>query len=140
VNVSEPVGRGFVAGLNQPGGNFSGFAILEASMGCKWLELLTEIAPGLKRVAIMFNPDTVRREMEAGHSSRVPSAAFWLGNLRPPKCGGGRAARTRARNFFDLPPRCFQTGLRGVLGSCEALFEASSIEQQVERRPTVGQA
>src|SRR5262249_16161370 len=35
-----------------------GFAILEASLGGKWLELLSEIAPKLKRVAIMFNPDT----------------------------------------------------------------------------------
>jgi putative ABC transport system substrate-binding protein len=44
--------------LNQPGGNITGFAVLEASLGGKWLELLSEIAPGLKRAAIMFNPDT----------------------------------------------------------------------------------
>jgi putative ABC transport system substrate-binding protein len=44
-------------GLNQPGGNITGFAIWEASLGGKWLELLSEIAPGLKRVGIMFNPD-----------------------------------------------------------------------------------
>jgi hypothetical protein len=48
---------GFVAGLNQPGGNITGFGLLEASLGGKWLELLSEIAPGLKRAAIMFNPD-----------------------------------------------------------------------------------
>jgi hypothetical protein len=41
------------------GGNVTGFAIYEASLGGKWLELLSEIAPGLKRAAIMFNPDTV---------------------------------------------------------------------------------
>jgi putative ABC transport system substrate-binding protein len=56
--VGDPVGSGLVAALNQPGGNITGFAILEASMGGKWLELLSEIAPGIKRVAIMFNPDT----------------------------------------------------------------------------------
>jgi putative ABC transport system substrate-binding protein len=39
-------------------GNITGFATEEASLGGKWLELLSEIAPGLKRVAIMFNPDT----------------------------------------------------------------------------------
>jgi putative ABC transport system substrate-binding protein len=54
----DPVASGIVARLNQPGGNVTGFAALEASMGGKWLELLSEIAPGLKRVAIMFNPDT----------------------------------------------------------------------------------
>jgi putative ABC transport system substrate-binding protein len=57
-NVSDPVASGFVAGLNQPGGNITGFGRLEASIVGKLLELLSEIAPGLKRAAIMFNPDT----------------------------------------------------------------------------------
>jgi putative ABC transport system substrate-binding protein len=57
-NANEPVASGFVAALNQPGGNITGFGLFEASMGGKWLELLLEIAPGLKRAAIMFNPDT----------------------------------------------------------------------------------
>jgi putative ABC transport system substrate-binding protein len=56
-SVGEPVARGVVPRLNQPGGNTTGFGTLEASMGGKWLELLSEIAPGLKRAAIMFNPD-----------------------------------------------------------------------------------
>jgi putative ABC transport system substrate-binding protein len=58
VNVSEPVASGLVPRLDRPGGNVTGFAILEASLGGKWLQLLSEIAPGLKRAAIMFNPDT----------------------------------------------------------------------------------
>jgi putative ABC transport system substrate-binding protein len=58
VNVSDPVGDGFVAGLPRPGGNSTGFGNQEPSMAGKWLELLTEIAPGVKRAAIMFNPDT----------------------------------------------------------------------------------
>src|SRR6516225_1342223 len=56
-NVGDPVASGIVARLDRPGGNVTGFAILEASLGGKWLELLSEIAPGLNRVAIMFNPD-----------------------------------------------------------------------------------
>ena len=58
VTVSDPVGAGFVASLSRPGTNITGFINLEATMGSKWLELLKEIAPGVKRVAIMFNPDT----------------------------------------------------------------------------------
>ena len=58
VLVSDPVGSGFVASLPRPGGNITGFTHLEPSMGGKWLELLTEIAPAVKRVAMMFNPDT----------------------------------------------------------------------------------
>jgi putative ABC transport system substrate-binding protein len=57
-NVADPVGQRIVARLDQPGGNTTGFANFEASLGGKWLELLSEIAPGLKRAAIMFNPNT----------------------------------------------------------------------------------
>jgi putative ABC transport system substrate-binding protein len=57
-DVVEPVASGIVPGLSQPGGNVTGFGIFEPSLGGKWLELLSEIAPGLKRVAMMFNPDT----------------------------------------------------------------------------------
>jgi putative ABC transport system substrate-binding protein len=56
--VADPVGSGFVAGLPRPGGNITGFSSMEGSMGSKWLELLTGIAPGVKRAAMMFNPDT----------------------------------------------------------------------------------
>jgi putative tryptophan/tyrosine transport system substrate-binding protein len=56
--VSDPVGAGFVAGLPRSGGNITGFIGIEAAMGGKWLQLLMEIAPGAKRVAAMFNPDT----------------------------------------------------------------------------------
>jgi putative ABC transport system substrate-binding protein len=56
--VADPVASGIVARLDRPSGNVTGFAQYEASLGGKWLELLSEIAPGLKRAAIMFNPDT----------------------------------------------------------------------------------
>ena len=59
--VSDPVASGFVERLDRPSGNITGFANLEASMGGKWLELLSEIAPGLKRAAIIFNPDLFPR-------------------------------------------------------------------------------
>jgi putative ABC transport system substrate-binding protein len=58
VMVADPVGGGFVASVSRPGGNLTGFIPREPTIVSKWLELLTEIAPGVKRVAIMFNPDT----------------------------------------------------------------------------------
>src|SRR5262249_4347284 len=58
VNVSDPIASGIVPRLDRPSGNVTGFSDLEASLGGKWLELLSEIAPALKRAAIMFNPDT----------------------------------------------------------------------------------
>src|SRR5262245_54347644 len=57
-NVGDPVASGIVPRLDRPSGNVTGFATFEASLGGKWLELLSEIAPGLKRAAIVFNPDT----------------------------------------------------------------------------------
>jgi putative ABC transport system substrate-binding protein len=56
-NVADPVASGLVPRIDRPGGNVTGFAVFEASLGGKWLELLSEIAPGLTRAAIMFNPD-----------------------------------------------------------------------------------
>jgi putative tryptophan/tyrosine transport system substrate-binding protein len=58
VIVVDPVGSGFVASLPRPGGNMTGFMPQEMAMAGKWLELLTQIVPGVKRVAAMFNPDT----------------------------------------------------------------------------------
>jgi putative ABC transport system substrate-binding protein len=57
VNVGDPVAAGIVARLDRPSENTTGFAILDASLAGKWLELLSEIAPGLKRAALMFHPD-----------------------------------------------------------------------------------
>jgi putative ABC transport system substrate-binding protein len=58
VTVTDPVASGIVTRLDRPSGNTTGFASFEATLAGKWLELLSEIAPGLKRAAIMFNPDT----------------------------------------------------------------------------------
>lgn len=56
--VADPVGARFVASLSRPGGNITGFSVLEASVASKSFELLRELAPDIKRVAMMFNPDT----------------------------------------------------------------------------------
>jgi putative tryptophan/tyrosine transport system substrate-binding protein len=58
VQVSDPVEQGFVASLTKPGGNLTGFSMYEFSIGGKWVNLLKEVAPGLARVGVMFNPDT----------------------------------------------------------------------------------
>jgi putative tryptophan/tyrosine transport system substrate-binding protein len=54
--VTDPVGQGFVASLPRPGGNTTGFALYEYSIGTKWLELHKEIAPALSRVAVLRDP------------------------------------------------------------------------------------
>ena len=58
VVVVDPVGQGFVESLARPGGNLTGFTNFEFSIGTKWLETLKQIAPAVKRVAVIFNPET----------------------------------------------------------------------------------
>jgi putative ABC transport system substrate-binding protein len=56
VVVADPVGQGFVSSLAHPGGNTTGFTGFEFAIGGKWLELLMEIAPDVRRSAFIFNP------------------------------------------------------------------------------------
>jgi len=58
VLTADPVGMGFVQSLARPGGNITGFSAYDASMMAKWLDLLTKVAPSVKRVAVIFNPET----------------------------------------------------------------------------------
>jgi putative tryptophan/tyrosine transport system substrate-binding protein len=59
VNVVDPVGSGLVASLARPGGNITGFTHFEPSFVGKWLTMIREIAPGVRRVAMIFSPKTL---------------------------------------------------------------------------------
>ena len=56
VNVSDPVGQGFVASLARPGGKATGFTLFEFSMATKWVEILRELVPTTQHVGFLFNP------------------------------------------------------------------------------------
>ncbi len=57
VVAADPIGSGFVDSLSRPGGNVTGFTNFVPSLGGKWIEMLKEISPGIKRVALLFNPE-----------------------------------------------------------------------------------
>src|SRR5215510_866526 len=57
-NLSDPLGTGVVTGYAQPGGNATGFTAYEYSLAGKWLEMLKEVAPAARKVALLFNPET----------------------------------------------------------------------------------
>jgi len=78
--VADPIGSGFVASFNRPGGNATGFAVAEPTQAGKWLELLKEIAPRVTRVAVLFNP-------AMGDICRILAEA--LQSRRSVLCGGG---------------------------------------------------
>jgi putative ABC transport system substrate-binding protein len=57
--VTDPVGQGFIANLARPGGNITGFTLIDFEIVGKWLEILKEMSPAVRQAALIFNPDTV---------------------------------------------------------------------------------
>jgi putative tryptophan/tyrosine transport system substrate-binding protein len=76
VNITEPVGIGIVTNLARPGGNITGFTNFEYAMIEKWLELLKEMTPRVKRVALLFNPDTAPHIKNMLRPFEVAAASF----------------------------------------------------------------
>jgi putative ABC transport system substrate-binding protein len=81
-NVTDPVGSGFVASLARPGRNSTGFINMEGSISGKWLGLLRDISPGIRRVAFLFNPETA--PYFAYYIEPFKSAAASLAIVAPP--------------------------------------------------------
>src|SRR5215468_1494378 len=75
-NLIDPVSGGFVESLARPGGNVTGFLLFEYGISGKWLELLKEIAPKLKRVAILRDPSIAAG---SGQLGAIQSVAPSLG-------------------------------------------------------------
>jgi ABC-type uncharacterized transport system substrate-binding protein len=107
VGLGDPVASGLVPRLNQLGGNITGFALLEPTLGGKWLELLSEIAPGLKRAAFMFNPDTALASAfmpsletaarSSGASREAALSSWWMHSPLRIACRSCRSAARRRR-------------------------------------------
>jgi ABC-type uncharacterized transport system substrate-binding protein len=76
IATSDPVGLGFVESLARPGGNLTGFMLYEVSVAGKLVELLKEMAPGLARVALLFNPENISA---AGYRQSIETVAKSLG-------------------------------------------------------------
>ena len=66
VGISDPIGSGFVASFSRPGRNITGFTNFEETVGGKWLGLLKEIAPSIKHVSMLFNPETANAGASGG--------------------------------------------------------------------------
>ena len=126
VFVADPVGSGFVAGLPRPGGNITGFIDEEAGMAGKWLELLTHIAPGVRRVAMMFNPDTA----PSGGSHFLPPFESGARSLKLQPF----AARVRSDAEIEMFLTSFGLEPRGGLIVMPDLF------MQVHRATIISQA
>jgi putative ABC transport system substrate-binding protein len=80
----DPVGSGFVASFARPGGNVTGFVIIEGSLGGKWVELLKEIVPRVARVAMLFNPVTRTNPEYWLNSFKAAAASFAVEAIAAP--------------------------------------------------------
>jgi putative ABC transport system substrate-binding protein len=105
VQVADPVGAGFVENLPRPGGNATGFANFEYGIGGKWLELLKEVAPGLKRAAVLRNLATAAGPGQFGAIQAVaPSLGVEVSpvNMRGEQEDAGEVERALAA-FAQVP-------------------------------------
>jgi len=102
MTVADPVGAGYVASLVQPGGNTTGFMLFEYGISGKWLELLKQVAPGMKRTAVLLvhqiqdrDPQDSLSEVAAGRvrHSRTAMEHVTASRIRPPRS---------SRSVFDL--------------------------------------
>jgi putative ABC transport system substrate-binding protein len=100
--VADPVGTGYVDSLARPGGNMTGFTLFEYSTSAKWLELLKEIAPGVKRAGVVREAGTATG---TGFFAAIQAAAPALGVELSPigvrdasEIEGGIAAFARSPN------------------------------------------
>src|SRR5438132_6760658 len=84
VIVADPVGSGFVESLPRPGGNATGFTIMEPTICGKWVELLKEIAPRVNRVAVLFNPATTPYADIYLNPFKAAAASFALEGIAAP--------------------------------------------------------
>ena len=90
--VGDPVGSGLVANLAHPGGNITGFQNFEPAMGGKWLELLKEIAPGLRRVGVLYNKN-IPANVDLLRKAEATSASI-----------GMTVTATELHNVADIEP------------------------------------
>jgi putative ABC transport system substrate-binding protein len=84
VSVSDPVAQGFVSNMAQPGANITGFTAFEFSMGGKWIQTLKEIAPGIAKVGVIFNPKTAPYHASFMAAIESASASFGVQSLALP--------------------------------------------------------
>ena len=131
--VSDPVGLGFVASFARPGGNVTGFTNIEPTIGGKWMELLKEIAPHVKRVALLFNPATAPYAEYYLIPFKAAAASFAVEAIAAPVHNTSEletaiAAQARAPNGgLVVMTDSFMTAHRGEVTSLAARYRLPAV-------------
>ena len=133
VQVTDPVGSGFVASISRPGGNVTGFTTTEQTMAGKWLELLKEIAPRVNRVVLLFNPATATFAEIYLNSFKAAAASFAVEAIGAPVRSTSVlepviAAQAREPNGgLIVIPDIFMTGHRSEITLLAARYRLPAV-------------
>src|SRR5262249_1383201 len=137
VRVGDPLGDGFVDNPAKPGGNITGFSLLEPPIAGKWLQLLKEIAPGVTRVAVMFNPVTApyRGGLDFFHVAEAAGQSMGMKVTAAPVHDVAEIERVIARVAGEvnggliIAPDIFQTIHREVIVDLTARYRVPAVYQ-----------
>jgi putative ABC transport system substrate-binding protein len=133
VNIVDPLGRGFISNMARPGGNVTGFLNFEFSMGGKWLETLKQIAPTVRRVALLFNPHTASYASSFIRVADAAAPSFGVEPIAAAVYDEGKLERTVA-DFAAKPaggliilPDAFTTNHRDLIVALAARYRLPSV-------------
>ena len=134
-NIADPVGSGFVASFSRPGGNATGFVLFEPTMAGKWLELLKEIAPRVKRAAMLFNPATATYAEIYLNPFKAAAVSFAVEAIAAPVRDTSElesvvAAQAREPNGLIVMPDTFMTAHRAEVIALAARHQLPAVYPQ----------
>jgi putative ABC transport system substrate-binding protein len=127
VNVADPLTNGLVASLARPGGNTTGFLGTESSLAAKWLQLLKEMAPGIKQVFVLVNPDPANQ----GYLKVIEESAPVVGVRVASTIVQGAEDIHRTMNVIVREPGCGLIALPGgpVTVHRKAIFASAALHR-----------
>jgi putative ABC transport system substrate-binding protein len=131
--IVDPVGRGFVSNMARPGGNVTGILNFEFSMGGKWLETLKQVAPAVRRVAVLFNPETAPFSAAFVEVIDGSAESFAIEPIAAPVRDAAQLERTVV-DFATKPggglivlPDMFTVGHRGLIIALAARYHLPAV-------------
>ena len=131
--VGDPIGQGFVSSLARPGGNITGFTAFEFATSAKWLELIKEIVPEVKRIAFMFNPFGGSYAEKFVQAIAPIASSSGIDLKVSPTCNAADidqaliAVSGEPRGGLIVSPDGFTTSNRGLIISLAARFRLPAI-------------
>ena len=131
VTVGDPVGQGFVQSLARPGGNITGFSAMDASLAQKWLEMLTQITPPVKHVAVLYNPATFGQLMIRSVEEAAPPFGISVRTVSVEDVAGIEAITAdlarEQRSGMVVLPNAFTVSHRAVIIGLAARYRIPTV-------------